>query len=251
MPPRKKKKGDEGGGAPLWMVTYGDLMSLLLTFFVLLLSFSTITEEEAFKQAIASFRGAVGFLPRELTVVQINPMPKRMKRTSRTIEELARKLLQIMGKDDKVKIELDAQGGLKISLPNQVLFDTARAELKVEAYAVLNDVGEVLAELPIAFFEVRGHTDNRPLVRSSQYRDNYDLSFGRADAVARYLNRAQDIPLDQFEIIACGAGQPVAPNSTLEGQRANRRVEIYIRGIAGDDRFEEFQRRIESLTNRF
>lgn len=250
---REKKKKDEAvGGAPAWMVTYGDLMSLLLTFFVLLLSFSTITEEKAFKEAIASFRGAVGFLPRELTIVQINPLPKRMKRPSKTVEDLARKLrrrLQVLGKEEKVKIEFDAQGGLKISLPSQVLFDTAKADLKAEAYTILGDVSELLAELPSAFFEVRGHTDGRPLTRSAAYRDNYDLSFGRADAVARYMSRGAKIPMNQFEIVACGPGQPIAPNDTPEGQRTNRRVEIHVKGIAGAEKLEELRTRIDKLTN--
>lgn len=250
---RDKKKQDEAmGGAPAWMVTYGDLMSLLLTFFVLLLSFSTITEEEAFKEAIASFRGAVGFLPKELTFVQINPLPKPMKRPSKAAEDLARKLrrrLQVLGKDANINVEYDAQGGLKISLPSKVLFDTAKAEMKPEAHAVLGDIAEILAELPSAFFEVRGHTDSRPMTRSATYRDNYDLSFGRADAVARHVSASGNIPMNQFEIIACGPGQPIAPNDTLEGQQVNRRVEINVRGLIGKDKTEELKTRIEALTN--
>ena len=91
----KKKKCECEAGAPLWMVTYGDLMTLLMTFFVLLLSFSTITEEELFREAMRSFRGAVGFLPKELTTVRINPLPDRQQRPSRASEELIRKHLHI------------------------------------------------------------------------------------------------------------------------------------------------------------
>ena len=70
---RGKRSRDEegtGGGAPGWMVTYGDMMSLLLTFFVLLISFSTIHEED-FQKAIASLQGALGVMPRELALIQL------------------------------------------------------------------------------------------------------------------------------------------------------------------------------------
>lgn len=248
----KEKKCNCEAGAPLWMVTYGDLMSLLLTFFVLLLSFSTITEEELFREAIQSFRGAVGFLPKELTAVQINPMPRRMRPPSRAAEELARRLrlrLQILGKEQDVRLEFDPQGQLRISLPNRVLFDTASAQLKPDSFPILNDFSTILADLPDAFFEVRGHTDNRPLTSTARFRDNHDLSVARADSVARYLAQVGRIPLDRFEITGAGPGQPVATNDTEEGMQANRRVEVTVKGLTDATRIQNLQERVQGLTN--
>lgn len=248
----RAKKCECEKGAPLWVVTFGDLMSLLLTFFVLLLSFATMEDPKRFEQAVISLRGAFGVLPKDMTMIQINPMPKRMQKASKSAEELARRLrrrLQILGKEEEIDIQYDAQGGLKISLPNRVLYESAKAELKPEAFQVLNDLGDLLSGLPDAFFEVRGHTDNRPLSTQGSFRDNYDLSFGRADAVARYLNQTGNIAMEQFEIVACGAGQPVSPNITPEGRQANRRVEIFVRGLISDEEAEELQRGVQSLTN--
>ncbi len=246
---RKKKPAAEEGGAPGWMVTYGDMMSLLLTFFVLLLSFSTISQED-FEKAMMSLQGALGILPQYRTMVQINPIPKFSKETAEAIERLARELrrrLQVLGKEDEVDIKYDKQGGLKISLPSQILFDTAQASVKQEAYPFLADLAGLLADIPNAFVEIRGHTDSRPLISSARYRDNYDLSYARADAVTRYVVNTSGMPIERFEIIACGPGQPVATNDTPEGQQANRRVEIYIRGQLGEATTQTLQERLGAL----
>ena len=248
---RNKKKQDQEVGAPLWMVTYGDLMSLLLTFFVLLLSFSTITEEELFKEAIQSFRGAVGFLPRELTVVQVNPLPQRMQRPSRSAENLARRIrrqLQVLGKEDLVKVLFDQQGELRISLPSQILFDSASARLKPEAFPVLNDLSAIFGEVPEGYLEIRGHTDDRPLSTTGAFRDNYDLSYARADAVARHLMQEGTALRERVEIIACGPSQPIALNTTEEGRQENRRVDITVRGLVSDEAARELEERAEELT---
>ncbi len=241
MARREKKKDDEQGGAPGWVVTFSDLMSLLLTFFVLLLSFSTISEKD-FQRAIMSLQGALGVLPLNTSVV--NPFPRPPTRQSTKAEELARKLrrrLQVTGKESAVKVEYDATGGLKITLPEAVLFDAGSAELKAAAAPVLQQVGEVLEELPKAFIEVRGHSDDRPLTNTARYRDNLELSFWRADAVARRLEDAAALDLDQFEVVAVGSGQPVAPNLTEAGRAANRRVELQVRGILERERIRKLE----------
>lgn len=245
----KKKKCECEAGAPLWMVTYGDLMSLLMTFFVLLLSFSTITEDEVFKETMMSFRGSLGFMPKELTMVQVNPLPRKMRRPNKSEEDLARKVqrqMQVAGVDSAVKVEYDAQGGLRISLPSEILFGVGSADLSADARPILRDLSGVMAELPEAFFEVEGHTDNLPTSGNTVFRDNHDLSYARADAVARYIQEQGRISFDQFIITGAGSGKPIAPNTTAEGRQANRRVELYIRGLLGQDRRDELQEQVDA-----
>jgi len=244
MARRDRKKAEEPG-IPGWIVTYGDMMSLLLCFFVLLISFSVI-DEKKFSKAVVSLKGAFGVLPKLASVVGSETAPPKKQREE--AQRLARKLkrkMQVAGKDQDVKIEYDEQGGLKIVLPNKILFETARADLQPESYTVLQSVAELLAEVPAVFVEVRGHTDSRPLTSTAKYRDNYDLSYARADAVARRLHAAGGIPMNEFEVVACGPGQPVATNDTEDGQQANRRVEIYVRGAFESSRMDLLQRRIE------
>ncbi|MFM1918543.1 MAG: hypothetical protein RLZZ303_177 [Candidatus Hydrogenedentota bacterium] len=228
---KREKKGGGDEGAPGWIVTFSDLMSLLLTFFVLLLSFSTIQEEE-FNEAMMSLQGALGILPQFSSVV--SPMQRNQRRQQDESERAARQLkrmLQVKGLERQVKIEYDAKGGIKISLPNAILFPPGSAVLSADAYALLDDVAEVLAQMPETFIEVRGHTDATPLTATTQFRDNYDLSYFRSHAVAERLRSGGGIPEEQFEIIACGPSQPIASNDTEEGRVTNRRVELYVRGL--------------------
>lgn len=236
---RGRKKAAEGeGGAPGWVVTYGDMMSLLLTFFILLLSFSTISEE-AFKKAASSLQGAFGALPSFNHIIGTHSRKDRTKNAA--AESTARKLreqMQILGREKQVKIEYDARGGIKISLPNSLLFEQSSATLKPEAAPVLEDIGKVLSGLPDTFIEVKGHTDSQVLMGTIRFRDNYELSYFRADAVMRQLNAYGNVPSEQFELVACGPNQPLASNNTEEGRQSNRRVEIFVRGLVDKSKIE-------------
>jgi len=248
----KSKKEEPAAGAPMWMVTYGDLMSLLLTFFVLLLSFATMDKPRELQEAVISIRGAFGVLTKEMTNVRINPAPMRYRRPNTETQDTARRVqrgLQVMGLQKDIKVTYDADGGLKITLPSEILYQTGQTRLRPDIYPVLEDLGALLAELPETFFEVRGHTDNTSLSSDTLFRDNVDLSFARADAVVRFLNETSGIGLEQFEIIACGSGQPIATNSTAEGRQANRRVELHVRGLVARQRVQDLQDRVDELTN--
>lgn len=225
-------------------------MSLLLCFFVLLLSFSTISEE-AFNEALASLQDALGVLDMHSGIV--NPIPRRAEKNAQDIQETARQFqqhMQVLDKDSDVKVRFDDEGGLKISLPNDILFEAANAALRPEAYPVLNGLAEVLKDVPNAFIEVRGHTDGRPVAQGSLFRDNYDLSYKRAEAVWRRLTEVGGLPFDQFEVVACGPSQPIATNDTPEGRQANRRVDIFVRGAFNRDKIEEWRDKAESLTRK-
>ena len=246
---RREKKGSDEPTVPGWVVTYGDMMSLLLTFFVLLVSFSTVSEED-FKNAMMSLQGALGVADSYTPILFPYAKPARDKeRAASDAEAFARRLkrtLQITGRAYQIQIDYDATGGVKVSLPDAVLFDPASAELKASAAPILLEISKLLTDLPATFIEVRGHTDTSPLTLSPRYRDNHELSYWRADAVARRLVSQGGVQLSQIEIVACGDGQPLAPNDTDAGRAANRRVDIYIRGLVDrqrindiDDRFRQ------------
>ena len=253
MAERKKKEGPSQGGAPAWVVTYGDMMSLLLTFFVLLLSFSVISEQE-FTQAIVSLRGALGVLDKNTGMLDFMPQPKRSRREAvEEMRRLARELrrrMQVLGAEKEIKVELDLeQGGISINLPSRVLFDTASADLRPEAHEILNDVAGVLRDIPEAFIEVRGHTDSRPLRSTSlRFADNWDLSYHRAKSVMFFLRDVAGMATSQFEAIACGPSQPVATNATEEGMQANRRVQLFVRGSFTEDLKRQIEERVEQMT---
>jgi chemotaxis protein MotB len=236
MAREKKQQGGGEGGAPAWMVTYGDLMGLLLTFFILLISFSTL-DQKKISQAIISVQDAFGV--QNMTVAQIlKNMAQAQNRTPRSIERAAREFrsrLQMLGLEENIEIKYDGEGGLEINLPNRVLFDLGRAELKPEAYEVLNGLASSLGEIPGKRIEIRGHTDNLPLSDTSRFADNYDLSYHRAKNVMLQMTEPGGIPQAETEVIACGPSQPVGDNDTEEGRQLNRRVQVRIRGDFSDE----------------
>lgn len=252
MPRRKKKDDDEQAGAPAWMVTYGDMMTLLLTFFVLLLSFSTISEEKL-EQAMSSVLRSLGVLPANTTVVQIfrKTVPQVPQRLPRRVERVARELqrmMSVIGREEDVDIEYDRETGLKISLPSNVLFDLGRAQVRPEAGEILTGLGQLLAEIPGKFVEVRGHTDNLPLGPNSDFADNRELSYHRANNVVDYMIQRTNLEPDEFEVVACGEWQPKAPNTTEEGRQANRRVEFQVRGEFEEGLMRDVREAVDDMT---
>jgi chemotaxis protein MotB len=226
-------------------------MSLLLTFFILLLSFATMEKPEEAREALIAIRGSFGVLPMELTAVQVNPMPKRMKKLPEKAEDAARDVqreIQVAGQADAVKMQFDDSGALRINLPEDLLFDVGQTTLKQDAYLFLSGLSEILAQIPDVFYEIEGHSDNTTVGAGGAFADNLHLSYLRADAVARYLSQYGKIPLNRMEIMAAGSGRPIASNTTAEGRRANRRVEIYVKGLLTMAEVQELQQRVDRLT---
>lgn len=230
MADKKKKCNCPPTGAPAWMSTFADLMSLLLTFFVLLLAFSTIAEPEKFEQAMTSLRGAFNIFDGNIDPVNIQDTPPtstRQQRIRRIASEIRRRL-EVRGQENQVDLQFD-EGGLKINLPSRVLFQSGSALLQPAAEPMLREIAEVLGGVAGIQIEVRGHTDNVPVGAGGVYRDNYDLSYGRAKSVTGFLTRVGQIPMTQLEMVPLGPTRPTATNDTEEGRQKNRRVELFVR----------------------
>jgi len=238
-------------GAPAWVVTFGDLMSLLMTFFVLLLSFASMEKPREFKEAMISIQGAFGVMPKNMTAVQINPAPVRMKRMPKDVEDTARKLqreMHILGKSEDILVEYDVTGALKISLPNNVLYESGQSTLLPNSFSFLSGISAILADLPEeTVFEVHGYTDNAPIGDTTIFRDNKDLSYGRADAVMRFISQNSNVSIERIRAVAHGSGEPIAPNTTSEGRQANRRVEVFIRGLLTNEEIDDMKNRVRDL----
>ncbi|MBM3290158.1 MAG: hypothetical protein FJY92_08415 [Candidatus Hydrogenedentes bacterium] len=236
--------------APPWMVTFADMMGLLLSFFILIVSFSSI-EKNKITAAVKSVQGALGVMPQNQTVNQLQQsvvtMPPRVPRSIERVAREFRTRLQVLGVEDGVSIKYSGDGGLEINLPNQVLFDFGRADLKPEAYEILNQLASSLSTIPSIFVEIRGHTDTVPVGASSAYADNYDLSYHRAKNVMQQMTAPGGLQTGACEVIACGPSQPVTNNDTEEGRAANRRVQLQVRGDFSNEAAGQVQGMIESM----
>lgn len=229
---RNGKKGDEMAPptSPGWMTTYGDMMTLLLTFFVLLISYSTIQEED-FKKAIGSFQNALGILPYEQSVILFEKIPMVKMSPPVSPQEIVRRIrISIVesGLKGKVRVRQEEEG-VRITMQSPVLFDSGKAKLRQGSSPVLDEIIKLMKESP-NMVVVEGHTDNVP-INTPEFPSNWELSTARAISVARYVFQTGNLEPSRFTVAGYGEYHPVATNDTPEGRQENRRVEILLKKL--------------------
>lgn len=234
MAARKKKSGG-GGGAPGWIVTFSDMMTLLLTFFVLLLSMANL-DKAKFLEASGSLKGAFGVMqsstgtevttPRIVDSVAVDD--DLVQRTFHRIQSTMHRLRL----NENIELVKD-RGAVILRINSAVLFGSAETEVKPEAYPILEEVAQLIRPLPLNL-RIEGHTDARP-VRGRDI-SNWDLSVQRSVSVLRALTQRSRFPLDRMSAAGYGAERPLAPNDTPENQAKNRRVEFVLESSDGSNK---------------
>lgn len=203
------------------MVTFSDMVTLLLTFFVLIVAMSEV-EIKRFKEVISYFQGAESVMEQPLNV----PDPSVNSKRDEKRKEKGQRLLTPVSEEIDGKIEMNrTEKGVHVVINDSLMFDPGQAVLKEEARPVL----EILASRVtpnVQTIVVEGHTDAQPIA-TAQYPSNWELSGARATAVVRFMSRISDnIEPHRFVAMGYGAFQPVASNETPGGRAKNRRVEI-------------------------
>jgi chemotaxis protein MotB len=221
MAKREKKAAP---GAPLWMVTYSDMVTLLLTFFVLLLSMATL-DNVKFSKASDSLAGAFGVLgssrKAEIAppkVVSYAPIDDDF--TSRVYRRLKTKLRELK-LNKKIELVKD-RGAVVLRIDEAILFTYGGKNLNPEAYPVLHKVAELVRPLPLNL-KIEGHTDNL-----GDEMVNWELSVARAVSVLRYLASNQLLPLSRLAATGYGSQKPLFPNNSDQERALNRRVEFVL-----------------------
>ncbi|MEE4264896.1 MAG: flagellar motor protein MotB [Desulfobacteraceae bacterium] len=225
---------EEEGGAPAWVVTFGDLMSLLLCFFVLLLSFSEM-DRNRYRVVSGSVKNAFGIQRKK----PIFDSPRGSKMIAREfdqsivltkIEDIIKPIIDELDdefEEFKAFVEIEsAENKVTIRMMGEATFDTGKADLRPNFIPLLRKIGEVLAKTRGEII-VAGHTDNVPLI-GGLFRSNLGLSMARAGAVAEFLLRSSAINPQQLSAMGFGEYRPLASNDTAAGRQKNRRVEIIL-----------------------
>ncbi len=237
--PKKKKQEEAPAGAPAWMATYGDMVTLLLCFFVLLFAFSTI-DAQKFQAIITSFQGSIGIMEDGTTVEPTDFVSEALMddQTTKQEEELEdfRKLqekleafLKEYDLEADVLVTLETIG-LVLRLQDNVLFDSGRSNLKSDALKLLQYMSTLLKEPEFLQKNIRieGHTDSDPLRIGAIYETNWELSVARAARVVRHLIENEGLNPERFTAAGYSMYHPIALNDTIENKSKNRRVDIVI-----------------------
>jgi chemotaxis protein MotB len=272
---RQRNKGRAGNRTPVWIVTFADLATLLLTFFILLLSFAELDVEKyramANSMSVAFGSGnvladGVGGSPLTLIESDTVSLPEPAKSDSREPEfidertetdaptkvsgeiiELTTRLIRELEPEvasDALSINYDPQR-VVIRFSEEATFRSGDAAIKPKMVPIIERVVDVLAACTGDVL-VSGYTDDRP-ISSSRYRSNWDLSAARAVSVVHELVLNQKIPAER--VVAAGRAEtnPLAPNDSPENRALNRRVEIAIRNPACTDTVETDKLPVEVL----
>ncbi|QCX32343.1 chemotaxis protein MotB [Caloramator sp. E03] len=239
----KKKEVEKKQISQEWLTTYSDMVTLILTFFVLLYSFSQIDniKFKAIAMSLAkSFGATSGYIVNggniAPTPVEANPALEKdssgdisldnvkINETEKIYKQVENfiKANKLQG---KVSIKQDARG-VVIELQEKILFDSGSAQIKKESFPLLEKISELLSSFPNEVI-VEGHTDNVPINRG-YYQTNWELSTDRAVKVVRYFTEVRKLNPTKFMAVGCGEFKPIDTNSTAEGRQKNRRVNILI-----------------------
>lgn len=235
---RKKKKSDGGLTGDEWLGTYSDCVTLLMTFFVLLYSMSTvdIKKVQAISQAFSVMTGesADSFLKYDMYQGSV-PILGGESKIDNTIEsnENAHETMYQNIKDFVEKNQLEStvnitedERGVILQLRDNILFESGQANLIPESKQVLDKINDLIATLPNSII-IEGHTDNVP-ISNEKYRSNWELSTERAINVIRYFIEQKKQNPSRFSASGYGEFRPIVENTSDENRSKNRRVNILI-----------------------
>lgn len=217
---RRNLSNDEDEESEGWLPTYADMMTLLLCFFVLLISLSVFQKEQLIT-ALNSLREGLGVMPKLSQPIEVERKSLEQKEQEALIK-IAKEIEPL----EQVTVIMTMKG-LKIQLENPVLFATGEAELKSNAKEILSQISDILKKSNIDNeINISGHTDNVP-IHTPQFPSNWELSTYRATNVLRYLIE-EGLPPEKMSASGYGQYRPIASNKTKKGRSRNRRMEILI-----------------------
>lgn len=228
----RRRTQEAKNGAPGWMVTYSDLVTLILVFFILLFSMSQI-DIIKFKAITQSYREHFldfypSIIPLENPAGVDTEQPDKDKASEDSLKNLLVEVQSFLDKNglEDVIIANRTERGVVLVLQEQVLFDPGEANLIGDSHEFLNKVGELLTNLP-NMVKVEGHTDDVPM-NSYRYPSNWELSAARASSVIKFFIENHKIDSSRFIAVGYADTRPIVSNSDSENRKKNRRVEIII-----------------------
>lgn len=244
MGKRKKMKADNGTHNE-WLATYSDVVTLLLTFFILLYSFSLV-DVQKFKsvsnalQSVLTGSGGTKILDYKTNNGNV-PIEQNETKNSDDQEvldkikaqDIENKALYIKlvndikaeGLEAKVKV-IDESKGVALEFSDNVLFDSGKAQIKSDSFIILDKISNIIKNITNEIV-VEGHTDNVP-VKNTEFKSNWELSCFRAVNVLKYFIEEKKINPARLSAVGYGEYKPIVKNDSNENRAKNRRVNIVV-----------------------
>jgi len=232
----KKKSEKKTNSAPEYMLTYGDMVTLILTFFVLLIG-DTAADPRQMQLLLSAFNGSLGVFAGGMTLssgalaemgqtIESLPSVERGNAIGRSKSQ-AQEILKPEIRAKQVRVSEDERG-IVISLAADTFFAPGSAELNLERGSdLLSKVVQLAAALSDNRIAVEGHTDDTPVGGAEVYRNNWELSTARAQSVLNYMV-GEGVTPRRMQVVGYADTKPIENNDTPEGRAYNRRVDVVI-----------------------
>ncbi len=231
---------DEAPGIPEWVVTFGDMMSLLLTFFIMLVSISEIKQDEQYQALVESIRKQFGHDASIAAMVPGDAKPRNSKIANQASMGRAKRYNMMRG-GDKVRAPVGdhprvrvVRPGTRTAVGTVITFDENSVVLTEQDKRDLQVLGLEIGGKPQKI-EVRGHTSGAPLPTNSPFADHWELAFRRAKAVATFLINDLGIESQRIRIGVAGPHEPLTLEPDIDEQLLNPRVEVYLLDEVSDE----------------
>jgi len=233
---KKKEKQKDGEGMPAWLVTFSDMMTLLLTFFVLLLSMASLTDERKKKVALGSLVGSFGLGKRALDVLGTKQGPKMVEPGAMEDYDDLEALKPLLWDDKNEDLNFIANRFIQIlTINTDMLFEPGQVQLTARGKKFLDKMIPVLKKVQYPLL-LTGHTstlrdeigpDYLKVMKSGEIDPSWKLSLLRVLNVYRYF-LSQGIDPEKVRVEAFGKYRPRYSNQRASGRKKNRRVEIVL-----------------------
>ena len=253
----RKRRGheDEHENHERWLVTYADMLTVLMALFIVLFALSVV-DKQKFQQFAEGLHGDLGSgagvldggpglqesgdsvaVDLQAAIVALNDQQQREQAAAQEksdLEEAREKIRQALvlkHMEQSVRFEIDERGLVVTVVTDDVLFDLGSAALRPKGSAVLDAIAPALKALPNQV-TVEGHTDDLPI--RGRFASNWELSTERATSVLRYLLDSHAVPAKRLSAAGYADQRPLAPNTSPAARSANRRVEVIVRATPTD-----------------
>lgn len=223
-----------------WMITFADLVMLLLTFFVLLLTMSSMDSKKLrnlmthFKAStgVLEFSGAGkvynlgGFVNQYNNTDSLLVVDQKHFLTKIKLISTIKNMLNDIGNDITLS---DDERGVALTFHGNILFDPGKTTLRKEAYPALDVIADAIEECPNDIL-IMGHSDSIP-TKSELYKSNWELSAYRGLSVLDYFLKKKGLLPFRFSVGGSGSASPLYPNTSPKNRSLNRRVEIIFKHL--------------------
>lgn len=213
-----------------WAVVYAGFIIMMLSFFIVLCSYSVIDSSKlalaakSFSTALGIFNGGQRFESGEVAL-PVAPDMVSVDSELAGIYSNIQAMTSVLGMENEIKVSVYEKGVI-LQLSDRILFEAGQADILPEARRLIEHVGMIVANHSSYSLRIEGHTDNVP-IRNSRYPSNWELSTSRAVNVVRYLLDKRILAADRLLAAGFGEYKPIFPNDTPENRAGNRRVELF------------------------